>query len=68
MTHMDEQVTKHIKEMILRITRRPTDNQELPRKPDPLNQIVRTLRRGPEYTYYLMPPTRSAWPDDTPKT
>ena len=35
MTHMDDQLAKHIKEMIRKITRKPTDNQELPRSPEP---------------------------------
>jgi len=48
MTHMDDQVAKHIKEMISRIKQNPTDNQEWPCKPDTLNQIIRTLRRGPD--------------------
>jgi hypothetical protein len=68
MTHMDDQVAKHIKEMILRITRRPLDNQEQSRKPDTIYQIVRILRRGPEYPCDLMPPKQSSWWDDTPKT
>jgi hypothetical protein len=68
MTHMDDQVAKHIKEMILRITWRPLDNQEQPRKPDTLNQIVRMLRRGPEHLCDLMPLKQSSWWDDTPKT
>jgi hypothetical protein len=46
MTHMDDQLAKHIKEMILKIKRKPTDNQERPRKPEPLDQIVRILRRA----------------------
>jgi hypothetical protein len=44
MTHMDDQVAKHIKEMILKITRKPTGNQEPPRNPEPLDRIVRILR------------------------
>ena len=68
MTHMDDEIATHIKAMILRITRRPPDNQEQPRKPDTVSQIVRILRRGPDYPYDLMPPIRSSWWDDTPKT
>jgi hypothetical protein len=30
MTHMDDQVAKHITEMIFKIKRKPTDNQEPP--------------------------------------
>jgi hypothetical protein len=44
MTHMDDRVAKHIKEMIRRITQRPSDNQEQPTRPDTLNQVVRMLR------------------------
>jgi hypothetical protein len=40
MTHMDDQVAKHIKEIILKITRKPTDNQEPPRKPEPLDRFA----------------------------
>ena len=56
MTHMDDQVAKHIKEMISRIKQNPTDNQEWPCKPDTLNQIIRTLRRGPDRIHGLIPP------------
>ena len=58
MTHMDDQAAKHIKEMIRKIARKPTDNQERPRKPDTINQIARTLRQGPDHPYELMLPTR----------
>ena len=56
MTHMDDQVAKQIKEMILRITRRPSENQERPRKPDRTNQIIGMLRRGPDRIHGLIPP------------
>jgi hypothetical protein len=70
MTHMDDQVAKHIKEMILRITPRPTENQERPREFDTLNQIVRTLRRGLDYPYDLMCRTlpKVQRPDSNPST
>jgi hypothetical protein len=68
MTHMDDQVAKHIKEMLRRVTRRPPSNQEQSRKPDIVNQIVMILRRGPEYPSDLMTLTRSFRWDDTPKT
>jgi hypothetical protein len=55
MTHMDDQVAKHIKEMILKIKREPTDNQEPPRSPEPLDQIVRILRSLPNRPYDLTP-------------
>jgi hypothetical protein len=44
MTNTDDEVAKHIKEMILRIKRKPTNNQEPPRKPDTLNWIAKRLR------------------------
>jgi hypothetical protein len=65
MTHMDDQIAKHIKEMILRIKRKPTDNQEPPRKPEPLDRIVRILRSPPNRLYDLTPPTRSSWRDES---
>jgi hypothetical protein len=68
MTHMDDQVAKHIKEMIRKIPRKPTDNQEPPRKPEPLNQIVRILRNPPNGPYDLTFPTRSVWRDEDPRT
>jgi hypothetical protein len=68
MTHRDDEIAKHIKAMILRITRRPPDDQEQPRKPDTVSQIVRILRRGPDYPYDLMPPTRNSWSDEGPTT
>jgi hypothetical protein len=67
-THLDNEIGKHIKEIIRRVVRKPPDNQEQSRKPDTINQIVRTLRRGPEYPYDLMFPTHSSWPDDGSKT
>jgi hypothetical protein len=68
MTHMDDQVAKHIKEMILKIKRKPSDNQEPPRKPEPLDQIVRILRGPPDCHYGLTLPTRSLWRDEDPRT
>jgi hypothetical protein len=65
MTHMDDQIAKHIKEMILKIKREPTDNQEPPRSPEPLDQIVRILRSLPNRLYDLTPPTRSIWRDES---
>jgi hypothetical protein len=44
MRHMDDQLAKHIKEMILEITQKPTDSQERPCKPEPLQRIVYILR------------------------
>jgi hypothetical protein len=65
MTNMDDQVAKHIREMILKIKREPTDNQEPPRRPEPLDQIVRILRSLPDRLYDLTPPTRSIWRDES---
>jgi hypothetical protein len=56
MTTTDDELAKHIKEMILRITRRSTNNQEPPRKPDTLKRIARTLGREPDYPLDLLPP------------
>jgi hypothetical protein len=68
MTHMDDQVAKHIREMILKITRKPTDNQEPPCTPEPLDQIVRVLRSLPNSRYDLTPPTQSPWRDERSRT
>jgi hypothetical protein len=51
MTHMDDQVAKHVKAMIHRIRRKPTENHDGDRKPDTLDRVVRILRRGPEQSY-----------------
>jgi hypothetical protein len=67
MTHMDDQVAKHIKEMILKIKRKPADDQEQPRKPEPLDQIVRILRSPPNSLYDLTPP-RSSWCEESSQT
>jgi hypothetical protein len=63
MTHMDDQLAKHIKEMIRKIKREPTDNQGPSRSPEPLDRIVRILRSPPNRLYDLTPPTRSIWRD-----
>jgi hypothetical protein len=49
MAHMDDEVAKHIKEMILRVVRKPSENQGQPIRLGTLNQVVRMLRRGPDY-------------------
>jgi hypothetical protein len=67
MTHMDDQIAKHIKEMIFKIKRKPADNQEPPRKPEPLDQVVRILR-SPNSLYDLTPLTRSSWRDKSSRT
>jgi hypothetical protein len=67
MTNMDDQVAKHIREMVLKLTRKPTDNQEQPRKPEPLQRIVRILQ-NPHYPYDLTFPTRSPWRDESSRT
>jgi hypothetical protein len=58
MTHMDDQVAKHIKEMILKIKRKPADNQEPPRKPEPIDRIAHLLRSPPDRPYNLTFRTR----------
>lgn len=68
MTHIDDQVAKHIKEMILKIKRHPTDDQEQPSKLDPLQRIVRILRSLPYSGYDLTPPTRFPWRDESSRT
>jgi hypothetical protein len=55
-THMDDQVAKHIKEMIQTIRWENTEKPKGDFKPNTLNQIIRTLRRGPDRVYDLIPP------------
>ena len=64
MTHMDDQVAKHIKEMIRRVMRKTPENQEQP----PLHQAAQALKRGADYPYDLMRLARSTWPDQGSKT
>ena len=52
-----DQLAKPIKEMILKIKQKPTDNQEPSRSPRPLDQIVRILRTPPNPLYDLTLPT-----------
>ena len=49
MTHMDDQIAKHIKETILKITRKRIGDQERPSKPNGVAQVVQVLKRGPDY-------------------
>jgi hypothetical protein len=49
MTHMDDAVAKHIKDMIRRVTRKPSESRQRSPQADTLTQVVRTLRRGPDY-------------------
>lgn len=56
MTHMDDQVLEHIKQMIRHAMRKAPENQEDSRAPDTLNEIIRTLRRGPDRVHDLIPP------------
>jgi hypothetical protein len=68
MTHMDEQIAKHIKEMIRRTARKPSEHQEQSTRPDTtLIQVVQALRSGPDYPYDLVRLARSSWPGNTPK-
>jgi hypothetical protein len=68
MTHMDDQDAKHIKDMIRRVMQRSSENQEQSASLDTLTQVVRVLRRGPDYPYDLVPPVRFQWRDNGPKT
>lgn len=64
MTHMNDQVAKHIKAMIQRIRWKDPENREGDSKPDTLNQIIRTLRRGPDRVHDLIPPRYYPQQDD----
>jgi hypothetical protein len=68
MTHMDDQVAKHIIAMIRRIARKPTEDHESDPKSDTLNRVIRILRGSPEWSYDLMPLTPSSWWDDHRET
>jgi hypothetical protein len=68
MTHMDDEVAKHIKTMIRRITRKAPDNPERPCDPETLHRAVRALRSGPDYPFSLISFKRSPWRDEGPKT
>jgi hypothetical protein len=46
MTHMDDEIAKHIEEIIRRVVRKPSENQGQPIRLGTLNQVVRMLRRG----------------------
>jgi hypothetical protein len=65
MTHMDDQVAKHIKEMLRRVIRKTPDNNK---EEFPLHQAVQALKRGSDYPYDLMRLARSTWPDEGSKT
>jgi hypothetical protein len=56
MTHVDDQVAKHIQAMIRLAMRKAPEDQERPRKPDTLNEIIRSLRRGPDRLHDLILP------------
>jgi hypothetical protein len=64
MTHMDDQIAKHIKAMIRRTMRSPSEDQEERSKSGTLNQVVHAFRRGPDYPYDLLRLARSPWPDE----
>jgi hypothetical protein len=64
---MDDQLAKHIKEMLRKIRQKPTEQQERPRKPDTINQIARMLRRVPDYPYDPRPSTHPSWRNADPK-
>jgi len=56
MTHMDDQVAEHIKKLIRHAMQKAPEDQEDSRTSDTLNQIIRTLRRGPDRVHNLIPP------------
>jgi hypothetical protein len=64
MTHMDDQVAKHIQEMVRRATRKVGQYQEQPPKPDTLSRIVQGLKQGPDDFYDLIPPRHLLLRDD----
>ena len=64
MTHMDDQVAKHIKAVIQKIRQKRPENHEDESKPDTLSQIIRTLRRGPDRIHNLRPPRCYPLQDD----
>lgn len=68
MTHLDDQVAKHIQEMVRRASRKLGEHQEPLSKPDTLNRIVQGLRRDPNYFYDLIPPRRHPLRDDRSET
>jgi hypothetical protein len=63
MTHVDENVARHIKQMLRRAMRKPTQSQEQLTKPDTLSQVVRTFRESLGYPYDLLRVTHSTWLD-----
>jgi hypothetical protein len=67
MTHMDDQVAKHIKAILRQIAQKAPDKKECPCERNPLHQIVRTLRK-PAYAWDLLPSIRSHWKDQGSKT
>jgi hypothetical protein len=67
MTHMDDQVAKHIKAMIRRIRQKHPEPQDESPKPDELNRVVKILRSR-DYPYGLMPPTRATRRDGGSRT
>lgn len=56
MPHVDDPIAKHIKNMIRRAARKAPIQQELPPILTPPNQIIRTIRRGPDRVHGLVPP------------
>ncbi|SCZ13452.1 hypothetical protein SAMN02927923_04448 [Microvirga guangxiensis] len=63
MTHIDDQVAKHVRELILKAIRKPMDHQEQPPNPDTLNQIVRILKRRSDSSWDQLRLTRSSSSD-----
>ena len=56
MTHMDNQIAKHIKNVIRRAMRKAPIKHEPPPTLPPPKQIITTIRRGPDRVHGLMPP------------
>ena len=64
MTHMDDQIAKHIKEMIRRVVRKPSESQQRPTQADTLTQVVQALRRTPDCPDDLMRLARFTWREE----
>jgi hypothetical protein len=68
MTNMDDQLAKHIRDLLLKATRKASDNPELTREAEALHRVVRTLRRAPDYPYDLVLSAGFRWQDKGSKT
>ncbi len=68
MTHIDDQVAKHIRDMLRRVMQKPDENEEKPTRSDTLNQVVQILRRAPDCPYDLIGFIRVIWDENNRKT